>query len=229
MKKVAIVTGATRGLGWGTALALAKKNFHVVLVGRNRAKLEERKRSLEAEGAEASMVEMDLADTNSVENGISEIQRSFHDGIDLLVNNAGIFPERETGFDIEKVRAAFETNTLAPLQIAMGLGELLKKRKGTVVNVSSGMGGLTEMNAGYPGYRISKTALNAVTRYLSEEWKSAGVKVNSVCPGWVRTDMGGAEAERPIEQGVASILWAALLPADGPSGGFYRDGKPLEW
>jgi NAD(P)-dependent dehydrogenase (short-subunit alcohol dehydrogenase family) len=83
------------------------------------------------------------------------------------------------------------------------------------------------MNRGYPGYRVSKTALNAVTRFLSQEWPE--LRVNSVCPGWVRTEMGGENAERGVEEGVASILWAALLSTDGPTGGFFRDGKPLAW
>ena len=101
--------------------------------------------------------------------------------------------------------------------------------RGTVVNVSSGMGQLSDMNGCCPGYRLSKTALNAVTRILADELKHTAIRVNSVCPGWVKTDMGGAGAERSVQEGAAGIVWAACLPDDGPSGGFFRDGKPIPW
>ncbi|MEO5666852.1 MAG: SDR family NAD(P)-dependent oxidoreductase, partial [Bdellovibrionota bacterium] len=100
---------------------------------------------------------------------------------------------------------------------------------GRIVNVSSGMGQLSEMGPGTPAYRISKTALNSLTAILGAELKKDGILVNSVCPGWVKTDMGGAGASRELSEGVASILWAAEIPDSGPTGGYFRDGKPLEW
>ena len=100
---------------------------------------------------------------------------------------------------------------------------------GRVVNVSSGMGSLSDMGGRSLGYKASKTALNALTRVLAGEVKGEGIKVNAVCPGWVRTDMGGPSASRSLEQGASGIVWAATLPEDGPSGGFFRDGKPLDW
>ena len=100
---------------------------------------------------------------------------------------------------------------------------------GRIVNISSGMGQLSEMESGYPAYRISKTALNAVTRIFSQQYAGKGVLVNSVCPGWVRTDMGGAEAERSPEQGADTVVWLATLPEGGPSGGFFRDREPIAW
>jgi NAD(P)-dependent dehydrogenase (short-subunit alcohol dehydrogenase family) len=105
----------------------------------------------------------------------------------------------------------------------------LMQGSGRVVDVSSGMGQLAEMNGGYPGYRLSKAALNALTRILADELKGTGVKVNSVCPGWVRTDMGGADAPRTPEQGAETIVWLATLPDDGPTGGFFRDRQPIPW
>jgi NAD(P)-dependent dehydrogenase (short-subunit alcohol dehydrogenase family) len=158
--------------------------------------------------------------------------------IDVLVNNAGIFPE---GSDPaiaknpsvltvppEMVLQAFEANTLGPYRLCQALVPLLKDG-GRIVNVSSGMGELTDMQGQYPAYRMSKTALNALTRILSQELAGRGIKVNSVCPGWVRTEMGGANATRGIPEGIQGIVWAATLPDDGPSGGFFRDGKPLPW
>ncbi|HKG98778.1 MAG TPA: SDR family NAD(P)-dependent oxidoreductase, partial [Pyrinomonadaceae bacterium] len=98
-----------------------------------------------------------------------------------------------------------------------------------IVNVSSESGSLTVMGSGTPAYSVSKVALNALTRMLADELQSARILVNSVCPGWVATDMGGADAPRTVEEGAASVMWAATLPDDGPTGGFFRDGKPLPW
>jgi NAD(P)-dependent dehydrogenase (short-subunit alcohol dehydrogenase family) len=105
----------------------------------------------------------------------------------------------------------------------------LMEGHGRVVNVSSGMGQLSEMGEGFPAYRISKAGLNALTRIFARELYGTGVKVNAVCPGWVRTDMGGAGAPRSVEEGVATTVWLATLPDDGPSGGLFRDRKPIPW
>jgi NAD(P)-dependent dehydrogenase (short-subunit alcohol dehydrogenase family) len=121
-----------------------------------------------------------------------------------------------------------ETNTLGVVQVCQTLIPLMDGR-GRVVNVSSGMGQLSEMNGCCPGYRLSKTALNAVTRILADELRETGLKVNSVCPGWVRTEMGGPEATLSVEEGARGIVWAATLPDDGPSGGFFRRGEPIAW
>lgn len=228
MKRIVIITGSTRGLGWGTAQALAKKGFTVALLGRNPAKLEERARELREQAEEVYFFPLDLAETASIKNASRWVAETFPDGFDLLVNNAGIFAEANAApYSSEKTALTMQVNTLGPLQLTSAIMPLLARRHGNVVNVSSGMGSLTEMDAGYVGYRLSKAALNAATRVLSQEWPAC--RVNSVCPGWVRTDMGGPGAERSIEEGVSSILWAALLGKDGPSGGFYRDGKPLPW
>jgi NAD(P)-dependent dehydrogenase (short-subunit alcohol dehydrogenase family) len=100
---------------------------------------------------------------------------------------------------------------------------------GRIVNVSSGQGQLSDMGVGTPAYRVSKTALNALTRTLAAELKGSGILVNSMCPGWVRTDMGGAGAPRTVEQGADTAVWLATLPDDGPSGGFFRDRRPIPW
>jgi NAD(P)-dependent dehydrogenase (short-subunit alcohol dehydrogenase family) len=227
MKKIALVTGAARGLGWGTAQELAKKGYHVALLGRDAAKLAARKKEIESAGGAASVFSLDLSDPASIDRAVAEVKGAFPGGVHVLVNNAGIFPEKDGGYDRAQTARVLQTNTLGPLQFSMGLEALLRAGNANVVNVSSGMGGLAEMAGGYPAYRVSKTALNAVTRYLSQEWK--GLRVNSVCPGWVKTEMGGSGADREIAEGVASIVWAAVLPESGPTGGFYRDGKPLAW
>ena len=156
--------------------------------------------------------------------------------LDLLVNNAGIFPDPPRGsgndsvFDAkaQTLRDGIETNTLAPLRLCQTLIPLMNGN-GRVVNVSSGMGQLSEMNGCCPGYRLSKTALNAVTRIYADELKNSNVKINCVCPGWVLTNMGGPNAELSVVDGAKGIVWAATLPDDGPCGGFFRHGAKIDW
>lgn len=152
--------------------------------------------------------------------------------LDVLVNNAAILYDtwqRALNADVDQVQQAWETNTLGPWRMAQAFVPLLRRSEhGRIVNVSSEAGSLAGMGSGTPAYNVSKTALNAVTRMLAADLRGTGILVNSVCPGWVATDMGGAGG-RPVEDGAASVLWAALLPADGPSGGFFRDGEPLPW
>jgi NAD(P)-dependent dehydrogenase (short-subunit alcohol dehydrogenase family) len=178
---------------------------------------------------------LDVTDTASVQR-LRDGLRDELGRIDCLVNNAGIFPDPAPGSeassifqaDLDTVRRGLETNTLGALQVCQALIPLMEGN-GRVVNVSSGMGQLSEMNGCCPGYRLSKTALNAVTRILADELLGTGVKVNAVCPGWVRTDMGGPDATLSVEEGARGIVWAAALPDDGPSGGFFRHGEPIDW
>jgi NAD(P)-dependent dehydrogenase (short-subunit alcohol dehydrogenase family) len=223
-KKVAVVTGASRGLGRAVSEELHKKGYHLVMIARPSSEL-----GAFAEKIGAEVFWGDMEDLAFLESAAKKISAKHRLGIDLLVNNAGIFPEADGAYEASRMRAAFSVNTLAPLHFALALEGSLAARKGVVVNVSSGMAGLKEMNGGYPAYRVSKTGLNAVTRYLSQEWVGKGVRVNSVCPGWVKTDMGGPSAERSLAEGAASILWACEIPSDGPTGGFFRDGKRLDW
>ena len=158
--------------------------------------------------------------------------------LDVLVNNAGVFldpmppedPSASSVFraDIATVRYSMETNAYGPLRLCQALIPLMRGR-GRVVNVSSGMGQLSEMNGCCPGYRFSKAAINVLTRILADELRDTRIKVNSVCPGWVRTEMGGPNADRSVEEGADTIVWLATLPDDGPSGGFFRDRKPIPW
>jgi len=156
------------------------------------------------------------------------------DRVDVLVNNAGIMIDGEEPNALPEyasvIQRTFATNALGPYLLCRALvPAMVKNNYGRVVNVSSGMGQLSEMNSGYPGYRVSKTALNAVTRMFADETRGTDVLVNSVCPGWVRTDMGGKGATRSIEQGAETIVWLATLPDGSPTGGFFRDKKPMAW
>jgi len=234
---VAVVTGANRGLGLETCRQLARRGSSVVLTCRAQDRGEAAAAQLRAEDLDVRFQLLDVTDAAAVDALSAFLQTEFG-RLDILVNNAGVFsdpydpadpaPASIFNTDLDTIRRALETNTFGALRVAQALIPLMDGR-GTVVNVSSGMGQLSDMNGCCPGYRLSKTALNAVTRILADELKHTGIRVNSVCPGWVKTDMGGAGAERSVQEGAAGIVWAACLPDDGPSGGFFRDGKPIPW
>ena len=234
---LAVVTGGNRGLGLETCRQLAGKGIRVILTARNAQQAESAAQTLRAQGFDVLWQRLDVTDAESVQS-LADFIRNAFGRLDILVNNAGVFsdpfdpadPPRSSIFntDIDTIRAAMETNSYGAVRLAQALIPLMDGR-GSVVNISSGMGQLSDMNGCCPGYRLSKTALNAVTRILADELNDTRIKVNSVCPGWVKTDMGGPNAERSLEQGASGIVWAACLPDDGPSGGFFRDGAPIPW
>ena len=234
---VAVVTGANRGLGLETSRQLAARGISVVLTSRSPERGQAAAGQLRSEGLDVRFHVLDVTDAAAV-HALSTFLTSEFGRLDILVNNAGIFSDPYNPDDaaqasifnanLDTIRQALETNTYGALRLVQALIPLMNGR-GNVVNVSSGMGQLSDMNGCCPGYRLSKTALNAVTRIFADELRDSAIKINSVCPGWVRTDMGGAAAERSVQEGAAGIVWAACLSADGPSGGFFRDGKPIPW
>lgn len=237
MKKIAIVTGASRGLGFATSEALAKMGYKVIMAMRDPDKAQSKMNELKINNLDVAAFKLDVANEKSIESFCQQILREVG-AVDVLVNNAGIFidDEDDGNTSVFKTKAStiqktFTTNTLGPfLLIQKLLPLMIDAGYGRVVNVSSGMGQLADMNQAYAAYRLSKTALNAVTKIFSQEVLGKGdILVNSVCPGWVRTDMGGKNANRNIEQGIKGILWAATLPKGGPNGGFFRDGETIEW
>jgi NAD(P)-dependent dehydrogenase (short-subunit alcohol dehydrogenase family) len=234
MKRVALVTGANRGLGLETCKQLARQNHTVVLTSRDESKGRAAAAELAKEGSEVHFHKLDVTSAESIKQIKIYLEKEFK-RLDVLINNAGILPHgprNNSTFDAEinSIREAMETNVFGPFQLCQQLIPLMRKNGyGRVVNLSSGMGQLSEMNAGYPAYRISKTALNAVTRIYSEETNGENILVNSVCPGWVKTDMGGEEAERELPEGADTIVWLATLPDGSPTGGFFRDRQPIAW
>jgi NAD(P)-dependent dehydrogenase (short-subunit alcohol dehydrogenase family) len=175
---------------------------------------------------------LDVDDPKSIKQAATEVS-SQYERLDVLINNAGInYDTWETAenADIDgTVMETITTNLLGPWRMCQAFMPLLRKSSaGRIVNVSSEAGSLTEMGAGPPAYQVTKAALNALTRTLAGELRGTHVLVNSVCPGWVATDMGGAGG-RPVAEGASGIVWAAILPDDGPSGGFFQDRKPLKW
>lgn len=231
---VAIVTGGNRGLGLETCRQLAELGLQVVLTSRDQAQGEAAAAGLRESGLAVVARQLDVTDPLSIERLVAEVDGSY-DRIDVLVNNAGVAlqPEDDRGtlhVDLETVRRTLEVNTLAPLRLCQAVVPVMRRNGyGRVVNVSSGMGQLDDMESGWPAYRISKTALSAVTRLVAREVSGANILVNAVCPGWVRTDMGGPSATRSVEDGAAGIVWAATLPDRGPNGGFFRDGRRIPW
>jgi NAD(P)-dependent dehydrogenase (short-subunit alcohol dehydrogenase family) len=228
MPRTALVTGANRGLGLETARRLGLEGYRVVLGARDAARGEAAAGELRAQGIDASVLELEVTAPDAAALAAVEA--------DVLVNNAGIIPEAglasRSVFDVapEVVLRGFENNTLGAYRVAQAVVPGMRERGfGRIVNVSSGMGQLTDMNGGSPAYRLSKTALNALTRILADELRSTNVLVNSVCPGWVRTDMGGPHARLSVEDGADTIVWAATLPDGGPSGGFFRKREAIPW
>jgi NAD(P)-dependent dehydrogenase (short-subunit alcohol dehydrogenase family) len=232
MPRLCLVTGANRprGLGFEVCRQLALKGDHVLLAARTLDAAQKAAALLAAEGLPVTAEAVDVADPASITALAARLKKA-GTPLDVLVNNAGLLPSPDrtvlTTPDEDFV-TALNVNTLGPLRLARALAPLMRDG-GHIVNVSSGMGQLSAMDGVYPAYRISKTALNAVTRVLASELAPRNIKVNSVCPGWVRTDMGGPNAPRDLPEGAASIVWAATLPKDGPTGGSFRDGKPLPW
>lgn len=232
-QEVAVVTGANRGLGLEVCRQLARRKMRVILTSRDPDRGRVAVEQLRGEGLRPEFFALDVTDGSGVD-ALADHLRSGPGRLDVLVNNAGIFadpsgPEASVfAADLETLRSSFETNALGPLHLCQALVPLMPAG-GRIVNVSSGMGQLSDMNGGYPAYRLSKTALNALTRILADELRERGIKVNSVCPGWVRTDMGGPNATRTVSEGADTIVWAATLGTDGPTGGFFRDRQAIPW
>ncbi|MEM9462380.1 MAG: SDR family NAD(P)-dependent oxidoreductase [Myxococcota bacterium] len=239
-ERIAIVTGANRGLGLQTSRELAERGYRVVLTARTRDNAEAAVASLATVGpGSVEPAELDVASDPSVAAFAEQILAGLP-RVDVLVNTAGAIFEsthdRESQgaasvwvVSADTVLAAVSTNTLGAYRLLVRvLPRMNEAGYGRVVNVTSGMGALTDMHGGWPAYRISKTALHAVTRVFHAEARP-GVKVNAVCPGWVRTDMGGPGATRSLAEGAAGIIRAATLPDDGPSGVLMRDGTVCAW
>jgi NAD(P)-dependent dehydrogenase (short-subunit alcohol dehydrogenase family) len=232
-KRLAVVTGGNKGIGYEICLQLARKGFRLVLTSRDPEKGREARKKLEKEGLDVSHHPLDVTDQASVAAIARYIESEFG-RVDVLVNNAGILIDsRSTSVLREKeetFRITLETNFYGALRMCQALVPLMQKNHyGRVVNLSSGLGQLDDMGDGTPAYRVSKTALNALTRMVASAVEGDNILVNSMCPGWVRTDMGGPGASRSVEQGAGTAVWLAMLPHEGPTGGFFRDKKPIPW
>lgn len=228
---IAIVTGANRGIGLEVTRQLAQQGVTVILAARDFEKGKAAAETLSSEVLQVIPQKLDVTDQASIDQLAAHLKSDFG-RLDILVNNAGILYDTwqsASNADLDTVQEAIKTNTVGPWRMCQAFLPLIRQSQhGRIVNVSSEAGSLASMGAGTPAYSTSKAALNAFTRLLAAELKESKILVNAVCPGWVATDMGGTGG-RPVEDGAAGIVWAATLPADGPTGGFFRDGKPLPW
>ena len=225
--RTVLVTGATRGLGRRTAELLAAAGHHVLVAGRD---LDDADAVVDGCDGRATAVQLDVADPASIERLARELDRLSY-AVDVLVNNAGLcLSDGPLGISEAELADEMATNVYGPwLLMRAFVPGMVERGYGRVVNVSSGSGSFAEgMELGT--YSVSKAALDALTVTSAREVPPrADVLVNAVCPGWVRTDMGGPNATVTVDDGAAGIVWAATLPTGGPTGGFFRDGKPIPW
>jgi NAD(P)-dependent dehydrogenase (short-subunit alcohol dehydrogenase family) len=222
LSRVALVTGTSRGIGAEIARQLAADHGFVVYAGaRDPDDVEE------ADGIVP--IELDVTDEDEIFAATERIGADVGQ-LDSLVNNAGVYgdPVGAADYDIDRAHDVLEVNTFGPWRLIEAFLPLLHRSDAPrIVNVSSGAGQLSDMNGGRGAYRVSKAGLNALTKTLA--WDEEDIKINAMCPGWVRTDMGGSGATKSVEEGADTAVWLATLPVDGPTGGFFRDRKPIPW
>lgn len=242
MQQIAIVTGAGRstGIGFEVAAQLARQGMRVILAARDAGAAEARAQELRANGLDVYGRCLDITDDAAIA-AIAALIEAEYGRLDVLVNNAaaaGSYGEQAGSADLAQAHAVLETTLFGAWRLTQALLPALRKGKHPrVVNVSSGAGshgdtvfGLTTGNAMGTSYAVAKAALNALTVKFADEEKANGILINAVCPGFTATFEGGEQmGARPVADGAASIVWAAVLPDGGPTGGFFRDGKPLPW
>ena len=222
--KTVLITGAYRGLGFEVARQLADRGWKVIVTARK----VKQGSTAAAEIKNASFLELDVLDDSSVANVAKQVPQ-----LDVLVNNAAIIAENDQ--DILTIRPELVARTIAANALgALGVSQafvplLLKSSTGRIVNVSSGAGQLSDMGTWSPAYAVSKASLNAITCLLAAALKEKGVAVNSVCPGWCRTEMGGQSAPRSVEEGASGIVWLAADAPQEKTGLFWRDREVIPW
>jgi NAD(P)-dependent dehydrogenase (short-subunit alcohol dehydrogenase family) len=240
-KRIALITGANRGIGFEIARQLAHRGVLVIVGSREEEKgINASEWIAREEGADVHFCLLDVADAVSIQAAVSRIVDRFG-RLDILVNNAGIMIDADTEIlelSPSVIQNTLETNAFGPLLLSQACVPHMKKRKyGRIVNLSSTLGSLTDISdprssyvqVGSPAYRMSKTLLNAVTVLIARELRGSNILVNSVCPGWVRTDMGGPQAPLSPGEAAETPVWLATLPDDGPTGGFFRDLHSVPW
>jgi NAD(P)-dependent dehydrogenase (short-subunit alcohol dehydrogenase family) len=239
-KRVALVTGANKGIGYAICRRLAQKDITVILAARDQTKGKNACARLNQTGLDVHFQLLDVTDEKSIKIAIKTIKTTFG-RLDILVNNAGVLLDNETtalDLRLDLLQTTVETNVYGPLLLCQYCVPLMKAGQyGRIVNISSTLGSLSEIcdlatsvsGLQTPAYRLSKIALNGITALVAREVKDCNILVNSACPGWVRTDMGGAQAPLSAEEGADTPVWLATLPDGGPNGGFFRERKRIAW
>jgi NAD(P)-dependent dehydrogenase (short-subunit alcohol dehydrogenase family) len=225
-RRTALVTGANRGIGRAIARGLAERDVHVLAAARS---VDKAQVAVEEIDGPATGVALDLSEPGVAGEAARELAAS-HGPIDILVNNAGVLVRDELhDLALADFVHSLQVHLIAAFELIQALGTPMRERGwGRIVNMSSGWGAFAENLEGPLAYAVSKAALNALT-VKSAQALGPAVKVNAACPGWVRTDMGGDQAPNSVEQGADTPIWLATLPDDGPTGGFFRRRKPIDW
>ena len=231
-RRVALVTGGNRGIGLEACRQLAQLDIRVILGARDPAKGQAAASELRTAGLNVDARQVDVASVQSIRECMHWLRNDVG-RIDILVNNAGIMLEDADDDPLEEleiIRDTMQTNVYGALLLSRLAIPIMKSRRyGRIVNLSSSMGALSEMGAGYIAYRLSKAGVNVMTRVVAAETEGMGILVNSLDPGWVQTSMGGSRAPRSLTQGADTTTWLATLPDSGPTGLFFRDRKPIPW
>jgi len=236
-KKVALITGANKGLGLEIARQLGREDVTVVIGARDIAKGQTAANTLQAEGLDAHAVKIDVTSAEDIAALPAFFATKFG-GLDILINNAGVMKEREGEVNAETLRSTFEANVIGPFAVTQALLPLLKASPaGRIVNHSSILGSLTVNSAPdqistewlAPAYNSSKAALNMLTIIQARQLADTKIKVNAAHPGWVKTDLGTDAAPMETPDGAKTAVRLALLPEDGPSGGYFHMNDTLPW
>jgi NAD(P)-dependent dehydrogenase (short-subunit alcohol dehydrogenase family) len=229
---VVLITGANRGIGLETARQLARRNFHVVVAARDEAKGRAAAESIQSAGGTATFLALDVNNSASIRAAAKNFA-TISGRLDVLINNAAIYPDEGVSvlnIGRTQMEQTFETNVFGPLEVTQAfLPYLRKSTAARVINFSSGYGQLDGLSADVPSYCLSKLTINGLTIMLAAALAADNIAVNSMCPGWVRTDMGGPNATRSIEEGADTAVW---LAADAPqelTGKFFRDREEIPW
>jgi len=232
VKRIALVTGANRGIGFEICRQLGLAGCTVVLTARDAERGARALRLLREEGLDAHFQALDVTDPAGARQVAGFVAGELG-RLDALVNNAAVAIDPEDSLvtvDLAVMRRTLETNLVGVLNCCQAFLPIMKQQGyGRIVNVSSGRGSFSKLAAGGPCYRISKTALNALTVILADELKETNVLVNAMTPGWVRTRLGGLKAPRSTAEGAETAVWLAMLPDDGPRGKFFRDREEFPW
>ena len=231
-QRIALITGSNRGIGFETARQLARRGFHVIIAARDDVSGQQAAKIIQTDGGKATVLAIDVTSSDSIRNA-AERFAAIASRLDVLINNAAIYPDEGASIlTIPRDRLAntFHTNTFGPLEVTQAFLPFLRKSAGArIINVSSGYGQLEGLSPDQPSYCLSKLALNGLTIMLAEALKADDIAVNSMCPGWVRTDMGGPNATRSVEEGADTAVWLADEAPHEMTGKFFRSRKEIPW
>ncbi|MEH1854104.1 MAG: SDR family NAD(P)-dependent oxidoreductase [Nostoc sp.] len=227
--KRVLITGGNRGIGFAIAQGLLAKDYEIIITSRS---LDNAKLAAQKLPGKVIPIELDVTDDRSINQAVKTLHQKI-DRLDVLINNAGVYPDKDINIltiSRELLDSTINANTFGPIRMVQAFLPLLEKSSDArVVNVSSGYGALSDLSAGVPSYCLSKLALNGATIMLAQALDSKGIVVNSICPGWVRTDMGGSSAPRSPEEGADTAIWLATDAPRNISGKFLRDRKVISF